>query len=375
MDVCLRKIMNLTDSTFEHFQQLLKEAEKFKLPLREKTFFDTAIRNHYENPTTELLEFFTHPQEAHELGDVFWKGLSDVIASEIELSSEQSLGQIETIERECVTHNSNRIDLVIETDLYLLLIEAKIYHHQNNPFDDYELYAKQRTKKKKILGFILSISGKSEAENWLGISYQQLVNAIRPYLAEQMLTNPMNKWNLFAREFLLHLESYYQIQNLDMNRIQFIFDHYHDIQKLQQLKTSTIKDVVNKIGQKLNQSIEGYDSYNKYESWGGIRFYNEAWNNFTNNTLYIYEDKGETVIQVNTYILNLPDDLHDKAREILQCNDDPRYLSWDIEKYKRGSECWLCIYWRVPENTFEAIETLILEKANLLNLLETTLRA
>src|SRR5690606_41406977 len=110
--------------------------------------------------------------------------------------------------------------------------DLKIYHHQNNPFDDYVEYAKTRSKGKTILGLILSISGKSEAQNWLGISYQQLVNAVRPYLAEQMMTNPMNKWNLFAREFLLHLESYYRIQNLDMNRIQFIFDHYQEIQEL-----------------------------------------------------------------------------------------------------------------------------------------------
>ena len=92
------------------------------------------------------------------------------------------------------------------------------------------------------------------------------MNAVRPYLAVQMMTNPMNKWNLFAREFLLHLESYYRTQNLDMNRIQFIFDHYQEIQELQKLKTNTIREVVDSINQLLNQSIDGYISRNKYES-------------------------------------------------------------------------------------------------------------
>ena len=54
--------MNLATSPFEHFTQLLDSAKKFKAIPREKTFFDTAIRNHYENPTTELLEFFLTPQ-------------------------------------------------------------------------------------------------------------------------------------------------------------------------------------------------------------------------------------------------------------------------------------------------------------------------
>lgn len=366
--------MNLADSTFEHFQQLLKEAEKFKLPLREKTFFDTAIRNHYENPTTELLEFFTHPQEAHELGDVFWNGLSDVIASEVKLSSEQSLGQIETIERECVTHHGNRIDLVIETDLYLLLIEAKIYHHQNNPFQDYIKFAKTKAKGKTIIGLVLSIAGKSEAKNWFGISYQQLVNAIRPYLAEQMLTNPMNKWNLFAREFLLHLESYYQIQNLDMNRVQFIFENYQEIQALQKLRTDTIKDVVKNISQQLNQNIEGYLSKNKYESWGGIRFYNENWGNLSNTTLHIHEYKGQTVFDVTTYILNLPIDQEEQVLMMLNTQQDSRFLKWHIEGERSQNQRWLCVFWRAPENTFEAIETLILEKASILDMLEKNFR-
>ena len=361
-------------SPYQHFQTLLENAKKFKKQPREKTFFDTAIRNHYENPTTELLEFFLNPRESHELGDVFWKGFSDIVQAEVGKGSQISIGQIERLERECVTHSGNRIDLMLETDSHLLLVEAKIYHHQNNTFHDYVKYAKTRTKGKETLGLILSISGKSEAQNWYGISYQQLVNAVRPYLAEQILSHPMNKWNLFAREFLLHLESYYKIQNLDMNRVQFIFDHYQEIQELQKLKTNTIKEVVEKISQQLNLMIDNYDSYNKYESWGGIRFYNHAWGNNSNTTLYIHEKNGETVFAVTTYILNLSEASYKQALEILQCHDDSRYLDCKTEKYKGGAERWLCVYWYSPEPTFEAIEKLILEKATLLNQIEITLR-
>ena len=58
--------------TIEHFKELLESAKKFKKQPREKTFFDTAIRNYYENPTTELLEFFLNPQDSHELCDAFF---------------------------------------------------------------------------------------------------------------------------------------------------------------------------------------------------------------------------------------------------------------------------------------------------------------
>lgn len=80
--------------------------------------------------------------------------------------------------------------------------------------------------------------------------------------------------------------------------------------------------------------------------------------------------QGETVFDVTTYILNLPEALEEQAFSILKCNDDSRYLNWKIEKYKGGAERWLCIYWRAPENNFEAIRDLILEKASLLNVIE-----
>lgn len=82
----------------------------------------------------------------------------------------------------------------------------------------------------------------------------------------------MNKWNLFAREFLLHLESYYRIKNLDMNRVQFILDHYKEIEDLQKFRTNTISEVVDNLSQQLNERIDGYESENKYESWGVFVF-------------------------------------------------------------------------------------------------------
>lgn len=366
---------NLKHSAFEHYKKLLDLAKHHKISPREKTFFDTAIRKHYENPTTELLEFFLNPKEAHELGTVFWQGFCDAVQPTAH-NADTNLGNIEYLEREAITSNGNRIDLMIDTDSHLILLEAKIYHHQNNPFNDYNKFAQTKSKNRPVLKLILSISGKSEIKDWLSLSYQQLVNTIRPYLAEQMLINPMNKWNLFAREFLLHLESYYRIKNLDMNRTQFIFEHYHEIEALQKLKTNTVREVVDNTNQLLNESIEDYESYNKYEGWGGIRFYNQAWGEHdkSNNTLFIHEFKGETVFDVTTYILNLPETLQEQAFFILKCHDDSRFLNWKIEKYRGGAERWLCIYWRSAENSFMSIQDLILEKTKLLNEIQKTLK-
>ena len=123
-----------------------------------------------------------------------------------------------------------------------------------------------------------------------------------------------------------------------------------------------------------SEYYDNYASFTKYESWGGIRFYNHAWGNLTNTTLHIREHKGETIFGVTTYILNLSEELQEEAFQILNCHEDSRLRNWKIEKYKGGAERWLCIYWDSPEPTFEAIESLILEKASLLDKIEKTLR-
>ncbi|WP_228297516.1 hypothetical protein [Acinetobacter baumannii] len=189
-----------------------------------------------------------------------------------------------------------------------------------------------------------------------------------------MLSNPMNKWNLFAREFLLHLESYYRIKNLDMNRVQFILDHYKEIEDLQKFRTNTISEVVDNLSQQLNERIDGYESENKYESWGGIRFYNKAWGNKSNTTLLIKQDDGQTVVNVITYILNLSPERKKEALSIIGIQSDARYLDQKVENYRRGTERWLCIYWRSPESKLDTISDLLFEKVRLLDIIERTLK-
>ena len=72
-------MQNQETDQLEIYKNLLLQAAKYHQPPREKTFFDTAIRKHYENPTTELLSFFLNPENEHGLGSVFFDGLTDAL--------------------------------------------------------------------------------------------------------------------------------------------------------------------------------------------------------------------------------------------------------------------------------------------------------
>ena len=79
------------------------------------------------------------------MGHSFFRGLESAIAKKNILSS---LGAFESVETEVVTQNGKRIDLLVETDTALIVIECKIYHHQNNPFDEYTAFGNERISKK-----------------------------------------------------------------------------------------------------------------------------------------------------------------------------------------------------------------------------------
>lgn len=96
--------------------------------------------------------------------------------------------------------------------------------------------------------------------------------------------------------------------------------------------------------------------------------------NLSNTTLHIHEYKGQTVFDVTTYILNLPIEKEEQVLMMLNMQQDSRFLKWHIEGERSQNQRWLCVFWRAPENTFEAIETLILEKAIILDRLEKTFR-
>ena len=133
-------------ANLESYKELIDKFKKLDIVTKELTLFDVGTRGHFENPTTELLSFFLEPMKEHSLENCFFNGLQDVIASK---GFSKGLGALTSVETEVSTAKGNRIDLLLEADEALIIVECKIYHGQNNPFDDYLNYGKQHIKDSK----------------------------------------------------------------------------------------------------------------------------------------------------------------------------------------------------------------------------------
>lgn len=350
--------------TIELYTNLLKSSKEFHTVEKEITIFDTAMRNHYENPIIELLSFFIKNNEKHELGNTFFKGIIQAIQSIDSYKHIENFGELIAVNTEQITENSKRIDLTIETETTLILVEIKVYHHQNNPFEEYinwgfnELQKiKRRTDSheiKKLVTIVLSPEGKTTAQNWHGLSFSSLKAHIQNILAETMLDQGLGKWSIYARDFLLHLENFMDKMDVDMKGLEFVINNSRDIYELVKLQQETYKDIVSHINKELVKAFgEEYQPREKWQKWGihqAIRFSNSNWVDGSDTVLVLVVDEQPMCCQIHTWLDKQTDDMTNKLRNDLS-KSLYRIADEGYESYKR----WWGCHWEFKKFDLEQI--------------------
>ncbi len=276
-------------------------------PDAETSIFGIGSKGYFENPTTDILAFFCDDNGDHGLNALVLESLVQCLPESVN-SIDCSL--CSSPEREVTTESGKRIDLLLEGDEWVIVLENKIYHHQNNPFDDYEAFVsggKQRFKNKMPIFVVLSPSGDvpQDYSQWHGVSYPKLIQAIKDNLSQHFFSQPLNKWVILLREFILHLETLMTTQTTPEETLEFVLEHLVDIQKLQELKTSAINDyhqelqqlIQNELGQTVNIRLH---HWNKYPA---LRFALDSWGSKSDVVLYLDGDQSNAKIN---YYAQLP---------------------------------------------------------------------
>jgi hypothetical protein len=352
------------------YQKLLHRSQKYKIEERELTFFDTASRKYHENPTTELLAFFIDTNNPHKLGYSFYEGLISLLSKLDGEFCEFDFGGVVEVITEQPTQNGKRLDLVIETDTCLLLIENKIGHIQNNPFSDYLNWATSQVKisKKKVIPIVLCVDGCTDQSQWFGISYAQLIESIRDSLALQIVKSPLNKWGIFATEFLNHLENLYENVEIDMQSVNFIFENLEEIEALNRLKEQAYNEIVKAISLEL-ETIKDFEVGYTRHSWAktpALRFHNDQWEDSSDIVLNIDTNSIPPVYRVHTYIHNPTDEIEKRAEACFRKNYPNHVLkTW----HEQGKNYW-GIAWTTQNFDLNMIKTLIKKNAEILDKVE-----
>lgn len=278
---------------------------------QEPNLFSIGARGHYENPVTDLLAFFFYPDAGHGLGTL---ALESLLACLPDSQQPVEASLLAAPEREVSTKLGNRIDILMESDEWLLVLENKIWHKQNNPFSDYSDYLAEigRKQDKACIYVVLSPEGESP-EGWSGISYKSLIAELSARSGKAFVSFPFSKWLILLREFILHLESLMASTNISPDTEDFVLNNLGKIQEIVSLKSSVIKSLQEEGLCYLTREFSDHD-YNvqtRLHHWYGypaLRFAFEHWTDSSDVCLYLDGSPGNA-FDVRTYVC----DLHTEA--------------------------------------------------------------
>ena len=253
-----------------------------------------------------------------------------------------------TVEREIKTQKGNRIDLQILGGDWCLIVENKIWHIQNNPFDDYETHAKRISKLPYFA--ILSPDGKScQSSRWKGISYAKYCMALRQHFGKTLFDTPHSKWHLFAREFILHIENELYNPTMNTDQADFVEQHEEQIQAVKKLDSEYRLFLQALLKQTLDEKIPEHTFWTKDENWA-IRCYSNKWGQ---PNLALWKQDGK--FMVTAYLVGLTKDQLFKAHD-----------KFSGLKFVTEGASW--VYW-VTQHGFDSRDEAIKELCRLANII------
>lgn len=269
------------ETQLSRFKKLLDEFSQLQpVDVAEMSIFSIGSKSYYENPTTEILAFFFDTNAQHQLGDTALKALLHCLP---EKYHELDTALAEVPEREVSTKAGKRIDLLLEGNDWVVVLENKIFHQQNNPFNEYEQFVQSEQKVrfggKQALFVVLSPTGKKPPGDWIGISYSMLISALKAQLAERFISQPIDKWCLLLREFVLHLENLMSQPSIDQETLKFVLENLSVIRDIQQTKQQVINEYHHSLQTALQSQLEQEVSIrvNTWDGYPALRFALSSW--------------------------------------------------------------------------------------------------
>ena len=251
-------------------ESLLKEVREYAFPPKEKTFFSVeGIIGHYENPTSDLLQFFMSQNEGHDLEALFLQAFFTCLkidSRSVPFEGVKVLTRDKTIDRTFP-------DFVISTQSWVLVIENKINAPKGNPWRSYEEHAKSfgfPPDKTHLAILSKDGGGVANAPDWKGVSYQDYCVALKSEFTKVAFDRPISKWQVFAREFIVHLENklYDPAMTMTERQRKFVENRLREIGDLKRLTDSYTDYLRHELNKRLQRAAPGV-SFQFYQHFDG----------------------------------------------------------------------------------------------------------
>ena len=222
----------------EKYNILIKQFREIPKLERNTNYFEITGHSHYENIASNILKFYLNPHGEHGLEELLLRSLLEIC------DNDYSIGGFEyvKINREEYTNTNKRIDLVIETDSYVIAIENKIYHRLNNNLKEYQNHITEKySSDKKHLFIVLSpnlISRKEEKaiitnSKFENVTYKKLLRRVKEYYKTYAFSANV-KYLIFFNEFISSIESITGVNMKEEKLKEFFISNKDNIEDLLQ---------------------------------------------------------------------------------------------------------------------------------------------
>lgn len=197
------------------------------------TFMEISGYPHFENVCSNILSFFLTVDECHGLGDVLIRSLLCAAGQTLENTPVQDV----VVERENTTDQRKRLDLVIESDSFIIGVENKILSCVNNDLKHYaEHISKRNINGKKTVLILLSLHpikgmNMKSLHSFIPITYEQWFSKIQLMLGQYALACDQ-KYLIYLLDFMQTIERLGGRSEMNNEMIEFFRDNREAIYKL-----------------------------------------------------------------------------------------------------------------------------------------------
>lgn len=281
----------MSDFNFKEYDELLNE----NFPEQEKiepTIFDISGYPHYENVISNWYAFFLDEKNPHGLDSLFYTSLHQLVGQD------RSFRNTTVIEREYLTNEGNRIDLLVHDGndkgyfTKPIIIECKIYADLYNKLNDYYDSIKVSSDNDKK-GLILSLHAneKPDHKQFCVRSHQQYMDMINKNLPEY-IENVNIKYFTLLQDLMRNIKKLTRGSVMNESS-KYYFSHAEKIDELLGIRSEANSIVIDKIyafaarnGMKWGRSSAKDGSFNfmvnKSGAWyyiglKGLKFTIEVW--------------------------------------------------------------------------------------------------
>ena len=266
----------------ESFLTIERQINRFdKRPI---SFFEQIGFQYNEGFYSNFIYFFLNPHEEHGFRDLFLKSLVIAYSENVSYLDEDIICSEVGIDTEVPTKSGNFIDLVVETNNYVIVIENKIKHKDINPFDDYVNNFAEVNNKNKIfvLLSVTPIKSKESHNKFRNLTYLSWIKIIKANYA-QYIENANPKYIPFLNDFFINISSVYNMSN-NFELVNFCFQNKKEIQEIQTVFEEQLK-AFNKllnplfavVAEKMNSPESGFNSYGTWGLDSRNKDYNHSW--------------------------------------------------------------------------------------------------